>query len=437
MAEYKYPEIPDFQRKIEALTEYARLQHEYGATGIEELLSGLEASFDKTLASLKSLPVDEALAKEEPDDLKEIQALRPKGARRQWTSLPKSYDSKLKGAFMARMAGCTLGAIVEFWSIEAMEKWAAEIGDAFPPVDYWSRIKNENDLRYGKSKNIEYTRDVLNGVPVDDDVTYTQLGLLIAEDYGIDFTVEDVGKAWLKYLPYACTAEDIALQNLKKGVAAKDVADINNPYCQWIGADIRSDPWAYIAPGYPEKAAAMAYHDAYISHRRNGIYGEMFFAAAQSAAFVVDDPIEAMRMGLSEIPRDCLLTRDMQWALNEMKNIHNYRQAREAVDTYFKGMSGVHTNNNAALVLFGLNIGGLDVTRVLSEIVAMGLDNDCTAATAGSIVGAIVGIDGVPAHWYKNFNNKCLSYIIGHDAFAIDDLLHRFKAQAMKVHGAL
>lgn len=44
------------------------------------------------------------------------------------------------------------------------------------------------------------------------------------EEYGIDFTTEDVSKAQLKYLPYAHTAEDIALKNLKKGIPARQTA---------------------------------------------------------------------------------------------------------------------------------------------------------------------------------------------------------------------
>ena len=259
----------------------------------------------------------------------------------------------------------------------------------------------------------------MNVVPVDDDITYTLLGLLIAEDYGVDFTTEDVGKGWLKYLPYACTAEEVALNNLKNGISAREAADIDNPFCQWIGADIRSDPWAYIAPAFPEKAAEMAYNDAYLSHRRNGIYGEMFFSAAQSAAFAVDNPVDALKIGLTEIPKDCSLYNDIHWALEAGKNISNCKEARKAVEERFEGMSGVHTNSNACLTVFGLMIGGTDVTRVISETVAMGLDNDCTAATAGSIAGAIAGKKGVPENWYKNFNNTVHSYLIGKEEFKI------------------
>jgi ADP-ribosylglycohydrolase len=273
----------------------------------------------------------------------------------------------------------------------------------------------------------------LKCVPVDDDVTYTILGLLIAEEYGLDFTIEDIGDAWLKYLPYACTAEDAALKNLKAGVAAQKAADIGNPYVQWIGADIRSDPWGYLAPGLPEKAAEMAWTDAWISHRRNGIFGEMYFSAVIAAAFAVNDAVEALRLGLAEIPKDCLLAKDVEWALEQGGSVKNYLDARRAVDGRLDGMSGVHTNNNACLTIFGLMIGGGDFTRCIGETVAMGYDNDCTAATVGSVFGAAYGAGAIPEYWYRPFNNKVLTYINGHPEFKIDDVLRRFAARAKKL----
>jgi ADP-ribosylglycohydrolase len=277
----------------------------------------------------------------------------------------------------------------------------------------------------------------MNGVPVDDDIAYTLLGLLIVEDHGQDFTVADVGKAWIKYLPVACTAEKVALENLKKGVGAGKAGEKGNPYCEWIGADIRSDPWGYMAPGWPERAADMAHRDAYISHRRQGIYGEMYFAACVAAAFAVDDPVEALQIGLTEIPRDCAMAKAVRWALRVSPRIKDYKQARAAVEDKFKGMHPVHTINNACLTIWGITIGGTDFTKVISETVAMGMDNDCTAATAGSIVGAVVGRKGIPAHWHRNFNDTVHSYLIGRRKFSISGLLRRFEKQARLVHGRM
>ena len=441
----KYPNERNFREQVAFLAEYARLMHEYGAgtaggasafeNPIEAILGEAESNLAAAIERLKALPIDNKLAMDEPDDLPAIRALRPDGPRRIWRAFDEdAYLDKLEGAMLARFAGCTLGAIVEGWSVEAMQKWAEYLNFPFPPTDYWPKAKSPGDFRYEVGRCDSYTSEKMDGVPVDDDVTYTILGLLIAERYGIDFTVADVGDAWLKLLPYACTAEDVALKNLKAGIPAERAADVNNPYCQWIGADIRSDPWAYLAPGWPEKAAEFAWRDAYLSHRRNGIFGEMYFSAAMSAAFAVDNAADALRAGLCEIPKNCMLYHDVVWALDESRNIRNYKDARAAVDERFAGMHHVHTQNNAALTIFGLIIGEGDVTRVLSEVIAMGMDNDCTAATAGSIAGAIAGKKNLAPHWYSRFNNKVYTYINGYPELAIDDVARRFAAVARKIH---
>jgi ADP-ribosylglycohydrolase len=315
-----------------------------------------------------------------------------------------------------------------------MQALAQENGDSFPPTDYWSRVPQAFELHYGRSPRESFTPGKMDGVPVDDDLAYTLLGLIIVEEYGPDFATEDVAKAWLKYLPVACTAEEVTLRNLRAGVPAQEAGAKDNPFSEWIGADIRSDPWGYLSPGLPELAAEMAYRDAFLSHRRQGIYGAMFFSAAIAAAFQVSDPLEAVQIGLTEIPAECRLAQQIRWALDRAPHIADYRQARRAVDERFAGMSSVHTINNACLTIFGLAIGKTDFSRVIGETVAMGLDNDCTAASAGSIIGAIVGKSGIPSRWYQNFNNKIHSYLIGISQFAVTDVIERFTQQAQRVY---
>ncbi len=430
-----YPEMQSLKNLVNNIEEFAKLKTEYGSKGVGELIGEIRTYLKSALEKVKCLPTDRYLADKEPNEYYKIMMLRPDGPRKMWEGFDeKLYREKLEGALLARLAGCTLGAPVEGWSIEQMQRWAEYSGDSFPPVDYWSYTKNPGEERYRVNKWEDFTKSRLDKVPTDDDIAYTLLGLLIAEEYGTEFTTDNVAEAWLKYLPMACTAEAIALSNLKAGMPSFAAAEKNNPYCQWIGAAIRSDPWAYIAPGYPEKAARMAYRDAFLSHRRNGIYGEMFFSAAQSAAFAVDNAVDAIKIGLTEIPSECALAKDIRWALEVSENIRDYRDARKAVDERFKDMSPVHTNNNACLTVFGLIIGGNDVTKVLSQTVAMGLDNDCTAATAGSIVGAIVGKEGIPTHWYERFNNKIYSYLNGIEVFRIDDVVERFTKLAESIY---
>ncbi len=431
MTNYSYPEpLQDIER---AINHWAMHKAETGAAGLDDKMAEIKALFDEKLAELRALPEDLALREREPDDLESIQALRPAGTRRYWTALPEAtYRDRLEGAWLGRCAGNLLGSIVELWSPEKMENWAAYLGEAFPPVDYWGEAERPNELKYETSLREAFTPAKMDGVPTDDDLIYTQLGMLVLEDYGLDFTTDDVGDAWVKYLPVSPASP--VLPNLQAGVRAQEAAVVDNPTQFWIIGDIQSDPWAYAAPGYPEKAAEFSWRNATICSRRNGIYGAMYFSAVISAAFALGDPMKALEAGLSEIPADCVLAREMRWALDAAAGITDYRAARAAADERYAGMHPVHTINNAALTVWGLSIGGDDFTKVIGETVAMGLDNDCTAATAASVFGAAYGKDAIPEQWTRNFNNKAHSFIIGQPDFAIDDMIDRFTALAKKVH---
>lgn len=418
------------------LNEYASLMTEYGAEKIEDVMGTVSQDIEKAINRILELPINKELRKCEPDSLEDIKALRPDGRRVFCDGLPKDYENRLAGAFLGRLAGCLLGSIVEGYEIKDMQNLAKANGDPFPPTDYWTKAPGTpGSLRYWKSPIEDYTKGNMRFVPVDDDIMYTLEGLLIMEEYGKNFTTDDVGDSWLKYVPYGYTAEEAALRNLKNGLRGEAAALDHNPYLQLIGADIRSDPWAYMAPGHPELASEFSFRDAMLTHRRNGVYGAMYFAAAESIAFCVDDPMEALKLAMNEIPTDCLLAKSLRWAFDECKNIHTYIDAREAVNKRFPDMPIAHTLNNACLTVFGIHLGGRDFTKVISNTVAMGLDNDCTAATAGSIVGAVIGKEFLPEHWYKPFNNTIISYLNNIEKFDIDDVLARFKKQAEIVLG--
>lgn len=400
-------------------------QSEFGAgaevAAIRDLLAQAVSEAEQKMRSLKA---DGAFAACEPDGYEQIRSLCP-GGNSPAGRIPDLED-RMSGAVLGRFIGCTLGVPVESWSIPNMRALAEAAGREFPPRDYWSIVERPWGVQYGRDRRENYTRDGMHGVPVDDDITYTILGLLILEKYGFDFTTADVGAYWKEALPVACTAEAVALENLKKGVSAEEAIGTDNPYLQWIGADIRADGFAYAAAGDPALAASLGYRDACLTHRRNGIYGEMFFAAAEAAAFTVRDPLEAIRLGLREIPATCALAEDIRWALAVCPDLKNYEEARNLVDSRFGAMHGVHTNNNACLTVFGLALGKGDFTETVGMTVAMGRDNDCTAATAGSILGAIVGEKGIPKHWTARFEDQVRTYINGVPSLSIRDVTARF-----------
>jgi len=230
-----------------------------------------------------------------------------------------------------------------------MQALAAETGTIFPPVTYWKGSdKPENVLRYEVSPISDYLEDSICCVPGDDDITYVILNMLLLEKYGKNYTVEDVGNLWLELLPMACTAEHEALEQLKAGTSAVRAANFN-PYVEWIGAAIRVDAFGYAEAGDPVAAAKLSYNDACLTHRQNGIYGEMFCAAAIAAAFTAETPLEAIREGMKQIPEESELYQALKWALEQEDKITCYQRARILIDERFPQMHRVHTINNRGL----------------------------------------------------------------------------------------
>jgi ADP-ribosylglycohydrolase len=435
-----YPAFPDIANLSDALFRYSRLATELGhAKESEEILLQIEKTFTDGIGKFRQIAENARPDNQEPEDLESIRAQRPEGKRRLISKLPDDYAERWMGSFLGRGAGCALGGALEFRGVEEMEQWARYFGDPYPLTDFWSRVKNPFQPRYILGFSEQLTKDYMDCLPVDDDTGYTLIGLLTLEEFGPSFTQEQMADLWKRKLPLqaengswgAYWGERNMLQNLHKGIPVEKAGYLNNPNVESVAAWTRADSWGYVSPGWPEKAAELAFRDASINHRRNGVYGSMFFAASIAAAFVVDDPREALAIGLQEIPNNSLFAEAIQWAFDIAPQIKNYKEGAAAVRERYAGMFEGNAINNALFVVLGIHIGGTDFTKVIGETIAMGMDNDCTGATAGSIVGAVIGKKRVPEHWYKRFHNRMQSYFNGEPEFIdFDDLLRRYITQA-------
>lgn len=414
----------------EELLYWSRLRHEQdGRTQIAEP-EAERLDEEDAKALLRELMSTERQNAQEPSDLASIRKLCPFPSA---YGPPKDYERRLRGALLGRFAGCTLGVPVENYPIERMERIARGSATPFPPTEYWHAAENPEGIQYGVDRRTAYTLGGMHGVPVDDDVTYTVLNMLLLKEYGENYGTEDVAALWKEILPYACTAEDRALKRILAGVPAKEAAE-GNPFVEWIGAAIRADAFGYAAAGDPARAALMSYGDAYLTHRRNGIYGEMFAAGSVAAAFAVP-PAEAVKAGARCIPEGSRLRRDLDWAFSFEGKLRGYAHARALLDERFAGMHCVHVENNMCAVVFAIFLGDGDFTQTVSQSVAMGMDNDCNAATAGSIVGAHVGINGIDERWYRPFGDIVRTYLRGYAEVSVEGCVQTFQEIFQKMQG--
>jgi ADP-ribosylglycohydrolase len=363
----------------------------------------------------------------EPSTLDEIRAVRPQGPRRVAVHLADEVlDNKTLGGWLGRTAGCMLGKPVEGWSRDKIADLMKLCGMA--ELDDYLPVPPDGDVEKHFRWNLtNLLRGHIHGAARDDDTDYTIIGLCILENHGRDFTPRQVADFWLNHLPYlqTYTAERAAYRNFINGIWPPDSASFRNPYREWIGAQIRADAFGYACPGRPEEAAELAFKDASISHTKNGIYGEMWAAAMISAAFVTDQVEKALQIGLSEIPSACRLSEAIERVLTWHGEGCSAEQAIDRIMEHYGHYHGVHTINNAAIVAMALLWGESDFSRTVSLAVRPGLDTDCNGATAGSVLGVVLGADAIPAHWTDPLEDRLGTAVTGQTDLTLSGLAQR------------
>ena len=379
---------------------------------------------------------------QEPSALDGIHLLRPEGPRaiEKTFSYAELYD-RIHGAWLGRCAGCQLGKPVEGFSKE-QARIAAELSTGYPLTNYYGSIVNPpaSISRRNWSPNNTSLIDRMAYMARDDDTDYTIAGLRLLEMHGLDFTTEHVASYWLSQFPYhrVYTAERIAYRNLVNGLTPPETARYLNPSREWIGAQIRADAFGYVCPGLPEKAAELAFKDAHLSHTKNGIYGEMMVAAMIAAAFITDDIDRIVEIGLSEIPAESRLAKAIRDTVKWTKNDGDWEKTADRIAAEFGHYQGCHTITNAAIVALGLIAGQLDFGKTIAISVMAGFDTDCNGATAGSIVGTVLGAKAIPEQWTAPLNDTIHSAINEVSQARISDLAQRtvnIAARVLNIEG--
>jgi len=74
------------------------------------------------------------------------------------------------------------------------------------------------------------------------------------------------------------------------------------------------------------------------------------------------------------------------------------------------------------IVVAGLVYGNLDFSKTISIAVMGGWDTDCNGATAGSILGALLGAKKIPEKWIDPINDTLYTGVQGYNKVKISDL---------------
>ena len=289
------------------------------------------------------------------------------------------------------------------------------IGGTLGAPDEWRRQINNYEF---------YIQDLKGEAMPNDDLDIQLLWLIALEERGINIDAQTLGEYWVNYVTPHWAEYGTAKINMRAGLQPPVSGSFNNTYKDSCGSFIRSEIWACIAPGCPQVAAQYAYEDAIIDHGGGeGVYAEVFCAALESAAFIINDIRKLIEIGLSYIPENCATAQAVKTAIEYYDTKKTWREARdiilekyrgrvppcnehlmskEDVDKGFvDGILGFDVPSNIGILIIGLLYGEGDFGKTLCTAVNCGEDTDSTAATAGSIFGIMRGIDAIPEKWIE------------------------------------
>ncbi len=393
---------------------------------------------------LQTLPMRADYPYEEPSDLAEIKKASKVDTlpADKFTPVELTY---FHGAWLGRCIGCAWGQPCEGWAMPDIRKWYKEAGKY--PVSYFFPARSGEKHREHFS-----TDENLDGMGLDDDTRFTVLNYLLLKEKGFAMDAYDVGHMWTYKLPFrfVFTAESQAYlnfincedvlawskpENPDEVMRQAKVATYLNPYREWIGAQIRADAFAYVCAGMPIKASELAFVDASFSHVKNGIYGEMFFAAMIAAAFTEKDVEKCFDIAMATIPANCRFAEEMKWAKELAESDLDREELMDKLYANGEKYHRVHTINNATFCIAAIMRYKNDFRGAVAFSIECGMDTDCNGATVGSFMGALLGSEGIPADLAEAMKDKFTVGVTPYDNYSIKGFAAEVKELHEKLNG--
>jgi len=296
---------------------------------------------------------------------------------------------KIKGGWAGQVIGCTFGGPTEFRYPGAMIQ------------DYQS-IPWDDSL---------IARRFENSPGLYDDVYMDLTFVEVMAREGIDAPAVLHARAFAHASYPLWHANQAARYNVLNGLLPPDSGHwTNSPHADDIDFQIEADFAGLMSPGLVNAGAAICDRVGHIMNFGDGWYGGVYIAAMYSLAFVSAD-VESVVVGaLKVLPPQSGFARCIADVVASYRaDPNDWKKAWFAVERRWAEDIGCpdfvfHPGNidarvNGAYVVIGLLFGHGDFGRTLEIATRCGQDSDCNPASAGGILGTMLGYGAIPAVW--------------------------------------
>ena len=303
----------------------------------------------------------------------------------------QTYYSKVKGCYLGKNIGGTLGA----------------------PFECYRGVYDVDG----------FMQDVSNPIP-NDDVDLQLVWLSAAEHEGRRLDATVLAEYWNTFVSSVISEYGTGKNNFNMGILPPLSGHMRNVNRDSNGAWIRTEIWACLCAGNPALAANYAYYDASVDHSGEGVNAAVFVAAVESAAFFESDVDQLLDIG------------QMGGVWRGTQEVPACRQcpAQEADPNIPKAVHGYDAPWSIGAIVLGWLYGEGDFGRSVCLATDCGEDTDCTAGTLGAILGIIAGAEKIPEKWSRGCSDRIAICTLRPDALlnvpkTIDELCARIVRQ--------
>jgi hypothetical protein len=308
------------------------------------------------------------------------------------TIKPEVLKDKIAGGWAGQTIACTYGGPTEF-------KFQGTMIQDYQPIPW-----NDHSIKWYFD----------NSPGLYDDV-YMDLSFVeVFSKYGLDAPVDSFAFAFANAAYPLWHANQAARYNILNGIKPPLSGSwLHNPHADCIDFQIEADFAGLMSPGMPNSASQVCDKIGHIMNSGDGYYGGVYVAAMYSLAFISDDIEYIVTEALKAIPDSSEFSRCVTDVIKSCKaNPDDWKKTWFMVEKNWSEDIGcpdgvfyplnIDAKVNSAYVVIGLLYGKGDFNRTIDIAARAGQDSDCNPATAGGILGAMLGYKKIPGFWKKS-----------------------------------